>query len=47
MAYPVRRGTAGAKCILETAVKPFHNPVGLWVKGSGIDVFNLQKSGEV
>jgi hypothetical protein len=47
MAYPVRRIAASTECVFETAVKPFHNPIGLWVKGSCVDVLNLQKRGEV
>jgi hypothetical protein len=47
MAYPVRRIAASAEFVFETAVKPFHNPIGLWVKGSCVDVLNLQKRGEV
>jgi hypothetical protein len=28
MAYPIRRGAACTECAFETAVKPFHNPIG-------------------
>ncbi len=47
MAYPIRRGASGTECVFETAVKPFHNPLGLWVKGCGGDVLNLQERSEV
>jgi hypothetical protein len=47
MAYPIRRDATCTECVFETAVKPFHNPIGFWVKGCYGDVFNLQKGSEV
>ncbi len=47
MAYPIRHGATCTECVFETAMKPFHNPIGLCVKGSGGDVFILQKGSEV
>jgi hypothetical protein len=47
MAYPFRRDAASTECVFETAVKPFHNPIGLWVKGSCVNVLNLQEGREM
>jgi hypothetical protein len=49
MAYPIRRDATCTDCVFETAVKPFHNPIGFgfWVKGCCGDVFNMQKGSEV
>jgi hypothetical protein len=44
---PVGRGTAGMKGGFQPSVKPFHQTIGLRMKGCGVDVCDIEESDEI